>query len=763
MAYPTAFLDDLRARVLVSEVVGRRVELKRKGTEFVGLSPFQAERSPSFTVNDHKQLWKDFSSGKGGDIFHFLMEAEGLDFPAAVAECAKLAGVNLPNGNGADKKTAKHSPPEEPPFDPDAYAQSGSPKAQPKTRSKAKITATYDYTDVHGNLLYQVCRKEWKEDGKPKKTFLQRRPAPDGKAWIWGLGAGEFIQSKEGDWYQATQERIDKWGGAERRTFTDEIKHGLYNLMELREAGLDELVFLPEGEKDVDTLRRLGLVASTNSGGAKNWRPELAETFRGRDVIILLDNDQPGRDRGTVIADTLRGRAERVRVVDFLSVWPDAPKGADVTDWIKDREGTVEELIEIIQSVKDWEPPPFISKFDGFPFEHLDDPGLEHEHLIDGILTVGDKSIIGGASGSGKSFLAIEMAMCIATGTNFFGHKIMQRGLVVYQAGEGGRGIKKRFRAWRQFHNIEPRARIPVFILPAKIDIHSPEGDTSKLIEELTLIQRMYGMPILATFIDTLAKASGAADENSGKDMSVVMGNIDKISAAFPQMHTCLVHHLNAGKTKLRGHTSVHAGVDQVIIVSRDEDNPKIRTAVLDKQKDEEDGATINFELWGVTVGYRAVDGEAITSCVTIPTGAEVKANAGPHADRSKKLSDTTMLAFDALKDAIAEYGIPTPAGFGIPRIVRTVVDVKRWKDFYRARASDPLDNTVTQTLKRANERLLRLKLIGRINPYVWLTPRGDFTAAHSIYEPAADGTVPPDDQGEFDNIVDFPGPNEPA
>jgi hypothetical protein len=167
------------------------------------------------------------------------------------------------------------------------------------------------------------------------------------------------------------------------------------------------------------------------------------------------------------------------------------------------------------------EPPPFESKFGGIPFELLDEPGPEHEHLIDGILTVGDKSIIGGASRSGKSFLAIDMAMSIATGRAFFGHKVMKPGLVVYQAGEGGRGIKKRFRAWRQYHEIAAGTRIPVFILPAKVDIHSAEGDTAKLIEELTGIERLYNMPIVAFFVDTLAKASGGADENSGRDMGV--------------------------------------------------------------------------------------------------------------------------------------------------------------------------------------------------------------------------------------------------
>src|SRR2546429_9118246 len=95
MRFTPQFLDELRARLPVSEVVGRRVKLKRRGSEFVGLSPFQQEKSPSFTVNDQKGFYHDFSSGKHGDIFSFLMETAGMDFSAAVAECASIAGLPL--------------------------------------------------------------------------------------------------------------------------------------------------------------------------------------------------------------------------------------------------------------------------------------------------------------------------------------------------------------------------------------------------------------------------------------------------------------------------------------------------------------------------------------------------------------------------------------------------------------------------------------------------------------------------------------------
>src|SRR3954453_20570540 len=96
MRFPPQFLDELRARLPVSEVVGRRVKLRKTGREFVGLSPFNKEKSPSFTVNDQKGFYHDFSSGKHGDIFGFVMETEGVAFPEAVERLAQMAGVPMP-------------------------------------------------------------------------------------------------------------------------------------------------------------------------------------------------------------------------------------------------------------------------------------------------------------------------------------------------------------------------------------------------------------------------------------------------------------------------------------------------------------------------------------------------------------------------------------------------------------------------------------------------------------------------------------------
>ena len=107
MKFSDSFLDEIRARLPVSTVVSRRVPLKRAGREWKGLSPFNQEKTPSFTVNDLKGFYHCFSSGKHGDIFGFVMETEGLSFPEAVEKLAGDAGLPLPKPDPQFERAAK--------------------------------------------------------------------------------------------------------------------------------------------------------------------------------------------------------------------------------------------------------------------------------------------------------------------------------------------------------------------------------------------------------------------------------------------------------------------------------------------------------------------------------------------------------------------------------------------------------------------------------------------------------------------------------
>src|SRR5690242_3423252 len=107
MRFSPQFIDELKSRLPVSEVVGKRVKLHKAGREWKGLSPFNKEKTPSFFVNDQKQAWFDFSSGKNGSIFDFIMLIDGVSFPEAVERLAQMAGMPLPKISREDEERAE--------------------------------------------------------------------------------------------------------------------------------------------------------------------------------------------------------------------------------------------------------------------------------------------------------------------------------------------------------------------------------------------------------------------------------------------------------------------------------------------------------------------------------------------------------------------------------------------------------------------------------------------------------------------------------
>lgn len=374
------------------------------------------------------------------------------------------------------------------------------------------------------------------------------------------------------------------------------------------------------------------------------------------------------------------------------------------------------------------------SKYGRLRWRDLDKPGPEHEYVVDGLLSTGDKSIIGGPSMSGKSFLAIHLGMSIAYACfkpdwRFFGSRVFKPGLVVYQAGEGARGVKKRLRAFRSHFGVPSDIDLPFELLQSPVDLYNPEGDTNGLIEEITAIKADYpDLPLVAVFIDTLATATGGADENSGKDMSTVMKNIDRLRMATGA-NICLVHHLNAAGTKLRGHTSILANIDQVIMVVRDE-KTKIRTVSLGKQKDDDDSFSLKFELMQVETGRaRQEDGKRETSCVCLPVGEKEAARMVDAAQGIKIYKAESRRIFGALLKALDRSGrLPTDEEdkLGVPA-GRKVVHYNEWRDAYAEMNPDengekPSTKTIGQRFRQNHEPLTILKLMGLSTPLMWWT-----------------------------------------
>jgi hypothetical protein len=244
---------------------------------------------------------------------------------------------------------------------------------------------TYDYTDESGTVLYQVCRYET----KPEKTFRQRRP--DGRGgWIANLNGVEPLPFR------------------------------------LPAVAVAPFVWVVEGEKDALTLATLGLTATCNSGGAGNFKPELARWFLGKNIAILPDNDKPGREHAAKVAAILAPVAASVRIVDL----PDLPAKGDVTDWVN-AGGDEEALARLYEAAPPWE-----AVADGpLSVDSLksvwDYENVEIKYVVEGVIPDGAITLLCGETASGKSTVATALALAVHRGTEFAGFKCKRRPVLI--------------------------------------------------------------------------------------------------------------------------------------------------------------------------------------------------------------------------------------------------------------------------------------------------------------------------------------------
>jgi putative DNA primase/helicase len=196
-------------------------------------------------------------------------------------------------------------------------AELGIELEEPKPKSRQQVVSTYDYVDESGQLLSQAVRKG------PVKRFHQR--APDGNGG-WKVGP-------DGKWTIKGVRLVP------------------YRLPELISAAPETDIYIVEGEKDVDNLRAIDCIGTCNPMGAGKWRTEFAEYFHGRNVVILPDNDETGRDHAIDVAANLAPVAACVRILEL----PGLPEKGDVSDWLA-AGGTREQLEQLAAAAPAFDP-----------------------------------------------------------------------------------------------------------------------------------------------------------------------------------------------------------------------------------------------------------------------------------------------------------------------------------------------------------------------------------------------------------------------
>lgn len=257
--------------------------------------------------------------------------------------------------------------------------------------------------------------------------------------------------------------------------------------------------------------------------------------------------------------------------------------------------------------------------------------------LVKGWLDPGTLAVMYGDSNVGKSFVALDLAFCIATGQPWAGNRV-QKGKVVYVAAEGGGSMEHRVEALKRERGL---ADFDVAVVPCPVDLLRPNADTKGLLE---LVLGVGG--VVLVIIDTLSRALAGGNENGPEDMGAFVKNVDHVKLGSGAC-VMVVHHTGKDQARgARGHSLLRAATDTEIAVERGEMGGTITST---KQRDMMQGSPIGYALKSVELG-RDDDGDAVTSAVVEygEPGGERDGMLDPF-----ELSPQEQLAFDALSDAI--------------------------------------------------------------------------------------------------------------
>ncbi len=420
-------------------------------------------------------------------------------------------------------------------------------------------------------------------------------------------------------------------------------KGAIYNAQNLNDID-GKVVYIVEGEKDVDTLTGLGLLACT-SGGASNWPEQNNHLFKGASIRIIPDNDIPGREYAKKVRESLEGVAEKVKVM----YCPDQYK--DVSEWVING-GTAQNIEDIFNT----------HKFKTISFDGLLALDMKTDWLVKDYLEANSLCQIFGAPGSGKSFFALDMAYCLAAGIPFFG-KPVKKCNVLFIAGEGFSGLKKRAKALHDKYGAEVGC-IEFSLQAAELlSVESCMDVADRIKDNAGGFQ--------AVFIDTLNRNMGAGDESSTKDMTQFIGNVDKYIRSLG-CAVYVIHHSGLNDAdRARGSSALYGALSTEIKISKVKDGPSM-TALCTKQKESDSGWKQEFELLPVVIGYEQITGEAIYSCILN----------GVEENNANVLKNRDQSVFDALREGCDFDGIEMKV-HDIPIIA---IDEEQWRKFSYSR-----------------------------------------------------------------------------
>lgn len=501
--------------------------------------------------------------------------------------------------------------------------------------------------------------------------------------------------------------------------FPDDRKRPLYRLDQVHQYD-DALVVLVEGERkaskgqehflDAGIPPEKLVVAGWHGGTGVVDQVDLAP-LHGRSVLLWPDNDDVGADAMLAIFARLDGHASRVRFVippaNAPEKWDLAdpfPEGFDLRGHLENKDNIIvtEKLRRMLTAVNAATAPAIpsetpsgklevaageqgaangpqaaIPRFKGWvPLDDLLADDTPTDWLVKGILERDTMSVIYGESNVGKSFLAIDLASCVATGTPWHDHKV-KKGLVFYLAGEGHKGLSRRFKAWAQARGIA-LVGVPVFVSKGAA-MMANEAAAKEVAGTIRRLVAEHGVPSLVV-IDTLAKNYGG-NENDASEMGAFVNNLERELREPWKATVLIVHHSGKDSSKgARGSSALKAGVDTEYQVSKDE-NGIIRLEV-GKIRDGKFSEPMCFRLQDVALGYADEDGEPEISAVVMSV---------PFTDAPKKgkqaRGKNQTIALQALRELEADHQSTLEDGGYDPASAR--VKENDWRELIEERGVD--------------------------------------------------------------------------
>lgn len=374
----------------------------------------------------------------------------------------------------------------------------------PDRKEKKGILAVYNYRDADGNLSFQVVRY------KPK-DFRQRRPDGNG-GWIYNLEGIEPI---------------------------------LYCLPELTKG--NDPVFLVEGEKDADRLASMDFTVTTNPMGAGKWRPVFNQFLRNREVVLLPDNDPPGKSHAQKISEQLRGIAKSIKIVEL----PGLGEGEDVSDFLN-RGGSKEDLLKMVKSTPDVSEEydkgiPLISSVELATIYKQD----SIDWLVFQLIPIGSVASISSPPSTYKTWLSLILGKAVGDGTPFLG-RLTQRQEVIYIDRENPRSVLS--------HRLNLVGTSPGLRFYPLWAVPEPPLIWAEVYKSLAVQGRLLIFDSLRHF--------HTADENSSQEMAKIMTIFRGLAT---QGATVLIlHHMGKGQSEYRGSSEILAGVDVAFTLRKD-------------------------------------------------------------------------------------------------------------------------------------------------------------------------------------------------